>query len=188
MIKQTLTAVALAGVLAMPAYAQQQKTPAAESMKPAQMQNQQMQQAPGSPMARGADQAGFVQSQDSREWRGSKLIGASVYGPDNTSIGEINDLLIGDNADVKAVVVSVGGFLGIGEKNVAIPYSSLNVTRKDGSASIDKVTVTYSKDELKNAPNFAFYDAKKSQTTGAGANTQPATNNKMINDNKTMKK
>ena len=81
-----------------------------------------------------AQPAGFMHQQNASEWRGSKLIGASIYGPDNKSIGDINDVLIGNDGRVTAVVVGVGGFLGVGEKNVALPFQALNVERKaDGT-------------------------------------------------------
>ncbi|MBI1204648.1 MAG: PRC-barrel domain containing protein [Rhodopseudomonas sp.] len=107
----------------------------------------------------------FIQDQHATDWRGSKLIGATVYGPDNKSIGDINDVLIANDGKINAVVIGVGGFLGVGEKNVAVPFDKLNVTRKAESASIDKVSVSYSKDELKNAPKFAYYEP--ATTTGS---------------------
>ena len=116
------------------------------------------------------DQVAFIQNQDSTDWRGSKLIGATVYGPDNKSIGDINDVLIANDGKINAVVIGVGGFLGVGEKNVAVPFDKLQVSRKADSASIDKVTVSYTKDELKSAPKFAYYEpaSSKSTTTGSG--------------------
>jgi sporulation protein YlmC with PRC-barrel domain len=57
--------------------------------------------------------------------RGSKLTGTDVYGADNQKIGDIEEVLIDRDGKVHAVVVGVGGFLGIGEKNVAIPYAQL---------------------------------------------------------------
>ena len=114
-----------------------------------------------------ASHAGFVQAQHATDWRGSKLIGATVYGPDNASIGNINDVLIANDGKIRAVVIGVGGFLGVGEKNVAVSFDALNITRMPNSNSIDKVTVSYSKDELKSAPNFAYYEPTKMQTTGS---------------------
>jgi hypothetical protein len=68
------------------------------------------------------------------------------------------------------VVVGVGGFLGVGEKNVAIPFNALNISRKRSGTSIAKVTVSYTKSELKNAPKFSYFDASKSsETTGSSA-------------------
>jgi sporulation protein YlmC with PRC-barrel domain len=59
------------------------------------------------------------------EWRGSKLIGVNVYNTNNESLGEINELLISQSGKVEAVVIGVGGFLGIGERNVAVPLEKI---------------------------------------------------------------
>ena len=66
------------------------------------------------------------------------------------------------------MVIGVGGFLGVGEKNVAVPPDSLNITRKPDSSPIDKISVTYTKDQLKSAPIFAHDETSKAQTTGSG--------------------
>lgn len=58
------------------------------------------------------------------------FMGQAIYTADNQSIGEINDLLVEDNGGVVAAVVGVGGFLGIGEKNVAIPFDKITITRE----------------------------------------------------------
>ena len=58
-------------------------------------------------------------------WRASKLVGLSVYNDNNESIGAINDLLTEKDGKIKAVVIGVGGFLGIGEHLVAIPYEKV---------------------------------------------------------------
>lgn len=105
---------------------------------------------------------GFMQSQVAGEWRASKLIGASVIGPDNKSIGDINEIIINKLGDVEAVVIGVGGFLGIGEKNVAVPLEALDVQRKMANGEIEKITVAYSKQELKDAPKFEYYQARES--------------------------
>jgi sporulation protein YlmC with PRC-barrel domain len=102
----------------------------------------------------------FLQQQTASEWRSSKLVGASVRGPDNQSIGEISDLLVDQSGNIHAVVVGVGGFLGIGEKNVAIPFKNLTVERKSDGNTIDHVTVTYTKDQLKSAPTFTYLASK----------------------------
>jgi sporulation protein YlmC with PRC-barrel domain len=150
MMKRTLTAAALATALAAPAFAQQADT------------------APKSSVGMGGH-GGFVQQQAANDWRGTKLIGASVYGPDNTSIGEISDVLIANDGKIKAVVVSIGAFIGVTEKDVALPFEALRITPQTGSSSIAKITVSYSKDQLKNAPTFAFNgEPSPSQTTGSG--------------------
>ena len=58
-------------------------------------------------------------------WRASKLVGLSVYNDANESLGSINDLLTDKNGNIKAVIIGVGGFLGVGEHLVAIPFEKV---------------------------------------------------------------
>lgn len=109
--------------------------------------------------------SGFVQGAGG--WRASKLIGASVYGPDNASIGEIGDVLIAPDGKIRAVIVSVGGFLGAADKDIAIPFQALSITRGPAEGGIDKIKVSYSKQQLTDAPRFAF-DQPANTTTGQG--------------------
>lgn len=188
MIKHTLTAAALATVLAIPAYAQSSNPPAAQPPTTAQSapaapaektappinDKSSATPAPAPATSAAADtkadkkQAGFVQNQDSSEWRSSKLVGASVYGPDDKSIGSIDDLIVDEKGAIKAAVIGVGGFLGVGQKDVAVPFESLQIKRKQNSSSIEKITVTYTKDQLSNAPKFAYFQVQSNITTGSG--------------------
>lgn len=170
MLKHTLTAAAVAALLTAPALAQQPQKPAPDAM------NKQTQSAPNGTMSKSNEslkgdmaatatqQSGFIHAQEANEWRASNLIGAAVYGPDDKSIGDINELLIEKDGRVTAVVVGVGGFLGVGEKSVALPLQSLNVERKDGE--IEKITVAHTKEQLNNAPTFAYYKDGQAATTG----------------------
>lgn len=67
----------------------------------------------------------FITDQTVGEFRASKYVGLSVYGADNQKVGDINEILIDAAGAAQAVVIGVGGFLGIGEKSVAVPFSSL---------------------------------------------------------------
>jgi sporulation protein YlmC with PRC-barrel domain len=58
-------------------------------------------------------------------WRASKLVGLSVYNDSNESLGSISDLLADKSGNIKAVVIGVGGFLGVGEHLVAIPFDKI---------------------------------------------------------------
>jgi sporulation protein YlmC with PRC-barrel domain len=58
-------------------------------------------------------------------WRASKLVGLSVYNDSNESLGSINDLLTDKSGNIKAVVIGVGGFLGVGEHLVAVPLDKI---------------------------------------------------------------
>ncbi|WP_457093928.1 PRC-barrel domain-containing protein [Microvirga sp. P5_D2] len=75
----------------------------------------------------------------------SDLIGTRVVSTNNESIGDINDVIVDRNGQVMAAVVGVGGFLGIGEKNVAVPFNSLefaNAQQADAMDSNKSVTTT----------------------------------------------
>ena len=59
------------------------------------------------------------------DWRASKLVGLNVYNDNNESIGSINDLLTDKSGNIKAVVIGVGGFLGVGAHLVAVPFDKI---------------------------------------------------------------
>ncbi len=67
----------------------------------------------------------FVEVRPQTQFRASKLIGTRVTGANNESIGEINDVLMDQSGRAHAVIIGVGGFLGIGEKDVAIPMTAI---------------------------------------------------------------
>ena len=153
------TAAALA---AMPVLAQQ-APPAASPDKPAQtMPDKPAQTTPAQPSTSapsGQASKSFVESQSSDQWLGSTIIGLKVMGPGDESIGSISDLLLAKDGKVIAAVVGVGGFLGIGKKNVAVPFESLNLSRNpDGN---EQATLKLSKTELEKAPDFKPYEAPR---------------------------
>ena len=88
----------------------------------------------------------------------TKLIGADVYNNQKEKLGEIEDLAIENGHDVTGIVVSVGGFLGIGESYVVLDPKTVVVNQKDGTW---QAFVDTSKETLKNAPKFT-YTKKKS--------------------------
>jgi sporulation protein YlmC with PRC-barrel domain len=59
------------------------------------------------------------------DWRASKVVGLSVYNENNEKLGSINDLLMDKGGNIKAVVLGVGGFLGMGEHLVAVPLDKV---------------------------------------------------------------
>jgi sporulation protein YlmC with PRC-barrel domain len=58
-------------------------------------------------------------------WRASKVVGLNVYNDKNESLGSINDLLTDKSGNIKGVVIGVGGFLGVGEHLVAVPFDKI---------------------------------------------------------------
>ena len=59
------------------------------------------------------------------DWRASKVVGLNVYNEKNENVGSINDLLMEKNGSIKAAVISVGGFLGMGARLVAVPFDKI---------------------------------------------------------------
>jgi sporulation protein YlmC with PRC-barrel domain len=59
----------------------------------------------------------------------SDLIGQNVVGPNGESIGEINDIIVDQSGRTVGAIIGVGGFLGIGEKDVAVAFDSLEMSR-----------------------------------------------------------
>jgi sporulation protein YlmC with PRC-barrel domain len=59
------------------------------------------------------------------DWRASKLVGLKVYNDANESVGSINDMLVDKSGTIKAVVIGVGGFLGMGEHLVAVSFDKV---------------------------------------------------------------
>jgi hypothetical protein len=82
----------------------------------------------------------------------SQFMGQAVYTAANENIGEINDLIMNKELDNIVAVVGVGGFLGIGEKDVAIPINDIQVVKDTDNAL--RLTVTASKEQLEALPAF----------------------------------
>jgi len=83
----------------------------------------------------------------------SQFMGQAVYTAANENIGEINDLIMNKDLDNIVAVVGVGGFLGIGERDVAIPISDIKVD-KDTTNNALRLTITASKEQLEAMPAF----------------------------------
>ncbi|MFZ3353031.1 MAG: PRC-barrel domain-containing protein [Xanthobacteraceae bacterium] len=77
----------------------------------------------------------------------------NVYDPQNTKIGEVMDVLVSPDGKVNSVIVGVGGFLGAGEKDVAVDFSAIKRTTKDNSIYL---TMNTTKNELQSAPGFKY--------------------------------
>lgn len=78
-----------------------------------------------STMSKTESTAAPAQTQSSSEWRGSKVIGLYVYNDANERLGSINELLMDSSGKVAKAVIGVGGFLGIGESDVAVNFDQL---------------------------------------------------------------
>jgi sporulation protein YlmC with PRC-barrel domain len=113
--------------------------------------------------------AKFINSQRQDQFLASKFKGTDVIGTDDKKIGDVSDILFDKDGKIEAYVVGVGGFLGIGAKDVALAPSAFQLVPGDKSKNeSDKLRLSMTKDELKQASNFEPYKAPSS-TTGMGA-------------------
>jgi hypothetical protein len=168
MLKKLMIATALTGALVGAAAAQTtMDAPAANAPRA------------NAPIATG--DAKFINTQNTDQWLSSNFIGVDVVGPDNEKIGDVSDILFEKNGNVVAYVVGVGGFLGIGTKNVALAPTSFQVVPANagttGSASSIrpddvKLKLNMTKDQLKQAASF---ESKRDQEVKARSAAQPNT-------------
>jgi sporulation protein YlmC with PRC-barrel domain len=113
--------------------------------------------------------AKVIDAQKPDEWLASKFKGTDVLGADAAKVGSVDDILFDRNGQIKAIVVGVGGFLGIGSKAVALEFNNFQVIPgKDGGA--DQLKLAMSKEDLKAANEFQPYQPPRptSATPGAG--------------------
>jgi sporulation protein YlmC with PRC-barrel domain len=89
-----------------------------------------------------------------------------VYDQSNTKIGQIMDVLVGQDGQVSALIVGVGGFLGAGEKDVAVSFNTVKATKKDNKIYL---TMNTTKDALKAAPGFKYDRDKTAWVPDAGS-------------------
>lgn len=106
--------------------------------------------------------AGFLTRPEPGALRASKLVGIKVIGMDHVRVGEIEDVLLTEDGRVRAVVIGVGGFLGIGQKSVAVPFDKL--AWNTGSAAAAEAPPSFT------TPGRAPSDAA---ATTAGPQTMP---------------
>jgi hypothetical protein len=88
------------------------------------------------------------------EWRSTQLVGSKVKNNAGDTIGDINDIILSNDGSAAAAVIGVGGFLGMGEHQVAVQFKSLKISRD--SNGNDVVMLDTTKDALKNAPQWTW--------------------------------
>jgi len=164
-MRQKLTlAAALSALMFSAAFAQMPQSPSATP--PAATKSDQAKPDGG------AGNADFVMSQKPDQYLASKFKGTDVVGTDGKKIGDVSDILFDKDGKIEAYVVSVGGFLGMGAKEVAIAPSSFTV--EPGSiGKSDKLKLSMSQDEIKQAQNFKPYQPPRPVTTGSGPAGSP---------------
>jgi sporulation protein YlmC with PRC-barrel domain len=110
--------------------------------------------APAAPAAR-SDTAAAVNPALNNTWRASKLIGLNVYNEQNEKLGDINELILDKDGRIASVIIGVGGFLGMGEHNLAMSLDKLKFVEEPMKTATTTTTLP-------------------SATTGAASNTSMA--------------
>jgi sporulation protein YlmC with PRC-barrel domain len=156
MIRNLLATTAIATLVATGAFAQDATTPAPAPAEPA-------------PMTEGATTAAPKVSTDGH--LATQIIGESVYngtGEDAENVGDVNDIVIGADGNIEAIVVGVGGFLGIGEKDVAVDFAQLEWAERDGDRWL---VAPMTKEQLETQ---AAFDRSAYEPEQPVASTEPA--------------
>jgi hypothetical protein len=106
----------------------------------------------------------FLLKQESGDYLASNLIGKSVYNSQDEVIGDINDLVSDESGKIVGVLIGSGGFLGMGEKDVAIRFEELKLARDENNDV--KVIANLDQDTLASAPD---YEKLSEQAVSVGA-------------------
>lgn len=126
------------------------QTPATPSEDTAQTPATPSEDTAQAPAAEGEQ---YLTAQGPDQISANTYIGQTVYNSADESIGKISDLIIEQDGGIAAAVVGVGGFLGIGEKWVAVPFDTISITQMPDSDDV-KLTTTETAESLQAAPEF----------------------------------
>jgi hypothetical protein len=154
MKRALLVSTAVLGLASLPALAQQ-----AEPVQPA---------PEGQAPAVTGPAPEPIPEQAEHQVRAQSLLGVDVSNGQDT-IGEVSDLVVTDDGRVEAIVVGVGGFLGIGEKPVALAWDSVKLTEQDGSRVI---LVSATREQLEGMPTYKTLEDKQAEADAAAAQQQ----------------
>jgi sporulation protein YlmC with PRC-barrel domain len=102
------------------------------------------------------------------QWLASDIYKANVYDPSEHKIGDVTNLIIDSNGTVTGAIISVGGFLGMSQKDVVIPFKELKVSTRDGK---DWLVLNRTKNELEMAPAYNN-TGSPSEYRGKGGDTR----------------
>jgi sporulation protein YlmC with PRC-barrel domain len=100
----------------------------------------------------------FVTQQSTNQWLAGNLWNKSVYNAAGQPIGDLKDVLVGPDGKVQALIIGIGGFLGLGERNVAVDYSFLE---KNGAITPSRITLNMTEQDLRSAPAFVRMSSAK---------------------------
>lgn len=126
------------------------QTPATGTEDTAQTPSTATEDTAQAPAAAGGD---YLTAQSAEQISANTYIGQAVYNSADESIGKISDLIMEKSGGIDAAVIGVGGFLGIGEKWVAVPFEKISITQTPDTNDV-KLTTTETAESLQAAPEF----------------------------------
>jgi sporulation protein YlmC with PRC-barrel domain len=129
-------------------------------------------QQQSAPPAAGAAKGQVITEQKPDQLLTSKFKGTDVMGSNDEKVGDVNDILFDKDGKILAYVIGVGGFLGIGSKDVALSPQSFQMMPA-GERGNMKLKISMTKDELKSAAEFKPYKEPTS-TTGQSPQSPPS--------------
>lgn len=104
----------------------------------------------------------FMKEQKGDQVRSDQLVGSAIINASDEEIGTIDNLLLNEDGQVVGIIVGVGGFLGIGEKNVALSWDAVEITRGEGEADY-KVKTEVDQAALEEANAFKSEEMKQAE-------------------------
>lgn len=116
----------------------------------------------------------YLTEQSPNQISANTYIGQSVYNSADESIGSISDLIMEKDGGITAAVIGVGGFLGIGEKAVAVPFNNITVNQAPDGGEV-KLTTTETAETLQAAPEFKTLSEKVAETEQVDTSTTSST-------------
>lgn len=165
MIKKLLTTAAAGALLfgATTTFAQTASDPNAPKAPTATMED-----STTMPSTTTASGAGYLTQQAPDQISANTYIGQKLYNANNDNVGSINDLIMKKDGGIVAAIVGVGGFLGIGEKNVAVPMENIAVSQNPEGSDM-KLTTTETAESLKAAPEFKTLAMQSAERNNANS-------------------
>jgi sporulation protein YlmC with PRC-barrel domain len=179
MLKKLSLGAALAALMAAGALAQ--STTPEDAAKPGQPATPPAATAPATPPAATApapdtsatstttstttktESINFKSAMGQNEMLASKLKGMKVRNSAGENLGDLNDIVMDDSGKASVAIVGVGGFLGIGEKDVGVPFGSLTFADANDGTRVARLDTT--KEALNSAPTFVYKDDTAAKTT-----------------------
>ncbi|WP_026757004.1 PRC-barrel domain-containing protein [Sediminimonas qiaohouensis] len=99
-------------------------------------------------------QATELSEEERSQLTAEQLMGQSVYDANGNEVGDIGEVLMNGDGESTEVVIEVGGFLGIGEKPVAVALKDLTISRSDGASSALRIETAHTEEDLDSMPEW----------------------------------